>query len=756
MPDPNDASDAGTDDNAAGWQTAVRGVVDAFVSGVGETTKQLGSAAEQFASETLRLMEGAAARIEEALARNGELSRAAERSAEDARSAAAAAAQDALAAANERFNSESARLLEQMAANIEQSTARSNELADLVERSVEQARQAVDAQIEAAMSGAGERLRAESRGLLDEIDGRKRQADEELTGLQSATDEARAALESMSSAFEARASEIIARLNNEADSALRRMTEMNDYAQRAADSARFSAERAADGGGATSTGADSGILDDLRLGIEETLGRASEMTAAAERAAEAARAAAEDARASVERSHASEGSGWAPENATSLLDRLEADYSLLTTVVQELSARIASLSSLAPPPVPASPAYEQTEGVAAAPAAAPEAAPLMTELPEQPRSWETSSPVAEAAPQWPDEPEAPAAAEEPPSYPWQSPVAEAEPQWPAESAMPPPAKEQTSYAWPSATPVEPPRAEVYYDIEEGVGPEPEEAPEASPRLVDLSFPAYAAPVNLTDQAVAEEPVATILPFDQSSAEPASWPYAPDTEAPSYSAPAAEPVTEAPSYPLPAEWVTGEVETEAAAVEEEPSQPGWPAYLGEEPVAGETLEIAEAEAAPAYAEATELPESGAEAEPSGWPWSAEEPPVAIEAPEAAPAWPAASLEEAAEPESPVGEPAAAEPVSAGERIEGRVTLNVSPITDFDRLLSLDGALGRLPIVRNVTLADYARDEVTFRIELGEPVSVDEFARNLSETTGQSILPVSVSEGHVRLQFTGIAA
>ena len=46
------------------------------------------------------------------------------------------------------------------------------------------------------------------------------------------------------------------------------------------------------------------------------------------------------------------------------------------------------------------------------------------------------------------------------------------------------------------------------------------------------------------------------------------------------------------------------------------------------------------------------------------------------------------------------------------IGGRILVSISPVPDFDRLLNLDGALGRMPGIENVTLADYAKEEVTF--------------------------------------------
>jgi hypothetical protein len=105
------------------------------------------------------------------------------------------------------------------------------------------------------------------------------------------------------------------------------------------------------------------------------------------------------------------------------------------------------------------------------------------------------------------------------------------------------------------------------------------------------------------------------------------------------------------------------------------------------------------------------------------------------PEAAPAW------SASEPETPVEEAAAVEAeaapsatAAAQAMLFGRVQVNISPVPDFDRLLSLDSALSRVGSVQSVTLADYAQEEVTFRIDLASPLAANDFAQQLSEAAG----------------------
>jgi hypothetical protein len=92
-------------------------------------------------------------------------------------------------------------------------------------------------------------------------------------------------------------------------------------------------------------------------------------------------------------------------------------------------------------------------------------------------------------------------------------------------------------------------------------------------------------------------------------------------------------------------------------------------------------------------------------------------------------------------------------SAGNNVEleGRVTLTIDPVPDFDRLLTLDGALSRLAAVRNVTLADYTKDEVTFRVEVTEPVEAGRFADELSRSVGYALQATAASPGNLHLKF-----
>jgi len=68
------------------------------------------------------------------------------------------------------------------------------------------------------------------------------------------------------------------------------------------------------------------------------------------------------------------------------------------------------------------------------------------------------------------------------------------------------------------------------------------------------------------------------------------------------------------------------------------------------------------------------------------------------------------------------------------VSGRVQVTFSPVPDFDRLLNLDGALGRVSGVDSVTLADYAQEEVTFRVEVLGEKDAGLFTREIAVAAG----------------------
>ncbi len=115
-------------------------------------------------------------------------------------------------------------------------------------------------------------------------------------------------------------------------------------------------------------------------------------------------------------------------------------------------------------------------------------------------------------------------------------------------------------------------------------------------------------------------------------------------------------------------------------------------------------------------------------------------------------PATSADEPVEQkdEEPVREKTAQ---PASPTIGGRVLVSISPVPDFDRLLNLDGALGRMTGIENVTLADYAKEEVTFRVEIEPPTSIEDFRKRLSQSADTRVEVVSSGEGTVALGLVG---
>lgn len=107
--------------------------------------------------------------------------------------------------------------------------------------------------------------------------------------------------------------------------------------------------------------------------------------------------------------------------------------------------------------------------------------------------------------------------------------------------------------------------------------------------------------------------------------------------------------------------------------------------------------------------------------------------------------------AATESEPADEAVAATTDGIAGLVTGKLLISIAPVPDFDRLLNLDGALGRMTSVRNVSLADYAKEEVTFRIEIDEPLTADEFARRLSESAQIAVEAVSADEGNLALQI-----
>jgi hypothetical protein len=87
----------------------------------------------------------------------------------------------------------------------------------------------------------------------------------------------------------------------------------------------------------------------------------------------------------------------------------------------------------------------------------------------------------------------------------------------------------------------------------------------------------------------------------------------------------------------------------------------------------------------------------------------------------------------------------------QTLSGQVQLGIWPVPDFDPLLNLDGALSKLSAVHSVSLADYAQEEVTFRLELTGSVSPQDFARQLAELASLSLEVSEAGDDYLKLRI-----
>ncbi len=613
--------------------------------------------------------------------------------------------------AADAFASETTRVLEGFADRIEDSAVQTRDMAGLAGRAADEARR-VSEGVEAKVAAAAEGVRAELETLLNE---------------------ARAQLEEALKA----SSDAVAAVRQAAEEAQQRTQEASDLAGQSAASSRnaaTAAENAAEAArmtadtieAATAEAREVILAESARIDsesatrFEQSLAESREAAAAAERAADDARQSALEAMTYASEARVAPAAAEVP-GAQELLDRLEADYELLTSLVANLHSGIAGLES-APATTSDSSDYspegagrgvwaddetaikDETPATwSAVPAPEPNDAPASTTaLEDTDDAWTTGS----------SEPEDISGSA------WTAPVFQPEAE-PALSAL-------------SATPV--------YDLEAepaGWGYNP----------VEDTKPAQAeGPWSGPDDAAILEPAAVSSEPDEDAGAPAQLMSLepPATEALAATAaaeragdlwhgwqPASTPPAYEPEAPAPADY----------------SAPVWT------PAAAET-------AATIDAGAEDSPEGGAPITAAGaWDWDAA--PNPEPAPVAESAWLATTQSGTSRPSDrekvePDG-PAAAEIEAPGREdpekplVGGRLILHISPVPDFDRLLSLDGALGRLSFVHNVTLADYAREEVTFRVELGEGTNAEAFTSELSQMSGQSLEVTASEPGQLSLHI-----
>jgi hypothetical protein len=157
--------------------------------------------------------------------------------------------------------------------------------------------------------------------------------------------------------------------------------------------------------------------------------------------------------------------------------------------------------------------------------------------------------------------------------------------------------------------------------------------------------------------------------------------------------------------LPEEAGLETVESVAAATPSEEEAPAWQPPPEPEATTAAVEPVAEA---PVQLEPAATAEPAPGAEPAF---------EAIEAPVLQP-----------EPEAP------GEPEPAAVEVSGRILVTLAPVPDFDLLLKLDAALGRMASVGNVSLADYVSESATFRIQLRETLPAEDFSRRLIEAAG----------------------
>lgn len=92
-----------------------------------------------------------------------------------------------------------------------------------------------------------------------------------------------------------------------------------------------------------------------------------------------------------------------------------------------------------------------------------------------------------------------------------------------------------------------------------------------------------------------------------------------------------------------------------------------------------------------------------------------------------------------------------PAEPDATVSGRVTLQVGQVTDFDSLLTIDSALSRLTDVRNVSLANYSREEAVFRIDVAQVVSAQDLVQRLEVSSGRRLEIVAAESSTITLRL-----
>jgi hypothetical protein len=653
------------------WTHLINDAIKDFVQAISDSSRQLATAAERFAGESLSLIDDATSKAQSSAAVSGEMAEAAKQAAADAQRAAESlqaavteagdqirnetrnSIDEALAhareaqQASERAKAEIQQQAEELIQRMERTSEGSQDVIRAAQQTTEEVRNAAErisltaGSVDAAVSAAQDAAE-QARSAAERAERQAGDAAATAAGAQQAVQEARgtAARIEESAGGVSSAIEVAQKAAEEATSAAQRVEERIGEANAAVESgqrAAQEAQQAADRAESTAANFETTVIEvravaeqtrEVVARIDETAANATSAASSAQEASQIASEAAQRA----EQVNAAPGFGQA---ADTLLERLENDYQLLTSLVQELAGRISSMATVA--------------------------ASQMEPQPYQPSAEESA---------W--EPAAP-------------PVAEYESPTTGEADATAPV-EETYVAEVSAQPA------VEILEPEAVATEPEAF---NPAWIETTI-SYPAPPS--DESVSDEPVMD-----------SAW----------QSAAVSEPEANGHAVPL---W--HDVEAEAV----EPPLDTWP------PVA----------------EVPAADQEAAEPEANAW---GDEPVAAYESVESAEAAEASADAESpsrtSEPMPGEEQPAVVESVPQ-PTLFGRVQVNISPVPDFDRLLNLDSALSRVSSVQTVTLADYAQEEVTFRIDLASPLDANDFAQQLGEAAGLSTEVAEANDAAVTLR------
>ncbi|HEU0072903.1 MAG TPA: hypothetical protein VFS30_02755 [Dehalococcoidia bacterium] len=651
------------------WTHLINDAVKDFVQAISDSSRQLAAAAERFAGESLSLIDDATSKAESSAAVSGEMAEAAKKAATDAQRAAeslqAAVSEagdqirketrnsidEALAQAreaqqaSERAKAEIQQQAEDLIQRIERSGEGSQQVISAAQQATEEVRAAAErisdtaGTVDAAVTAAQEAAQ-QARNAAERAESQAGEAAATASNTQQAVQEARgisARIEesagSVNGAIEAaqKAAETATYAAQHVEERISEATSAVEAGQRAAQEAQQAAERAE----STAANFEATVVE-VRAVAEQTrevVARIDQTAADATSAASSAQQASQSAVEAAQRVEQGSGPNLG-QQADTLLERLENDYQLLTSLVQELASRISSMATVAASQADEGPAYEVP-------------------------AWEST--------------------EAPPAESFESPIA-----YEATIEIEP---EQTYVAEVSPQP-------VIETVETPAVTEEPAAFDAAWIETTISYPAPTTGEFVSSEAALDAPVRQ----PEAVAEPEEA----KNETPSWHSVEVQ----GEEQPLDT-WIP---EAESAAPETEPASP--------ESTAGTPEPVGDVDIAPMVETADR---SVAEAEA---PSEATESTIPVESEHSA---------------------------SSSPTLFGRVQVNISPVPDFDRLLSLDSALSRVSSVQTVTLADYAQEEVTFRIDLATPLDASDFAQQLGEAAGISTEVAEANASAVTLRL-----